>query len=131
MGLGEKIEEKSEKMSEIKGVCARSPRSRNRGKLHRDEIIDMTSIPLEDNFTDVVGKAQRGLGLSGTALAGRAGVTLGELNAVRGGAVDVGVLGEAGGGVGVGGGGAGGAGAGDVAARGCGGGGVGDVYDGV
>jgi hydroxyacylglutathione hydrolase len=52
----------------------------------------MMPIPLEDNFTDVLGKAQRGLNLSGSALAARAGVSLGELNAVRGGAVDVGVV---------------------------------------
>src|SRR6266404_4379524 len=52
----------------------------------------MAVIPLEDNFTDIVGKAQRGLELSGTALAERAGVSLAEVNAVRGGAVDEAVL---------------------------------------
>lgn len=49
-------------------------------------------IPLEDNFTDVLGKAQRGLDLSGTELSQRAGISLAELNAVRGGAVDEAVL---------------------------------------
>src|SRR6266481_2293256 len=52
----------------------------------------MAVIPLEDNFTDVLGKAQRGLNLSGSALADRAGISLAQLNAVRGGAVDEAVL---------------------------------------
>jgi glyoxylase-like metal-dependent hydrolase (beta-lactamase superfamily II) len=34
----------------------------------------MSKIPLEDNFTDIVGKAQRGMGLSDAELAKRAGV---------------------------------------------------------
>ena len=45
-------------------------------------------IPLEDNVADIIGKAQRGLGLSDTELAGAAGVTLGELRAVRAGPFD-------------------------------------------
>jgi glyoxylase-like metal-dependent hydrolase (beta-lactamase superfamily II) len=52
----------------------------------------MALIPLEDNFTDIVGKAQRGLNLSGSALAARAGVSLAEVNALKGGAVDEAVL---------------------------------------
>jgi glyoxylase-like metal-dependent hydrolase (beta-lactamase superfamily II) len=52
----------------------------------------MGVIPLEDNFTDVLGKAQRGLNLSGTALAERAGVSLAQVNAVRRGEVDEAVL---------------------------------------
>jgi hydroxyacylglutathione hydrolase len=52
----------------------------------------MIMIPLEDNFTDIVGKAQRGLNLSGSALAERAGVSLAEINALKGGAVDESVL---------------------------------------
>ena len=47
----------------------------------------MPRIPLEDNFTDVIGKAQRGLQLSDQTLAERAGITLEELNAVQGGEV--------------------------------------------
>jgi glyoxylase-like metal-dependent hydrolase (beta-lactamase superfamily II) len=39
----------------------------------------MKTIPLEDNFTDVVGKAQRGLGLSDADLAQRAGISTGDL----------------------------------------------------
>jgi hydroxyacylglutathione hydrolase len=39
----------------------------------------MKTIPLEDNFTDVVGKAQRGLGLSNAALIKRAGIAEREL----------------------------------------------------
>ena len=43
----------------------------------------MPRIPLEDNFTDVIGKAQRGLGLTDEALARRAGVPAGDLAAVQ------------------------------------------------
>jgi hydroxyacylglutathione hydrolase len=39
----------------------------------------MNKIPLEDNFTDVAGKAQRGLGLSDAELAKRAGIAASEL----------------------------------------------------
>ena len=59
-------------------------------------------IPLEDNFTDIVGKAQRGLNLAGSALAGRAGVTLAEVNALRGGAVDEAVVRKVAGALGLG-----------------------------
>ena len=52
----------------------------------------MTLISLEDNFTDILGKAQRGLNLSGSGLAERAGVSLAQVNAARGGAVDEAVL---------------------------------------
>jgi glyoxylase-like metal-dependent hydrolase (beta-lactamase superfamily II) len=52
----------------------------------------MALIPLEDNFTDILGKAQRGLNLSGSGLAERAGVSLAQVNAARGGAVDEAVL---------------------------------------
>ena len=47
----------------------------------------MPRIPLEDNFTDVIGKAQRGLELSDAALAEKAGITAEELKAVKGGEV--------------------------------------------
>jgi hydroxyacylglutathione hydrolase len=49
----------------------------------------MEPIPLEDNYTDVVGKAQRGLGLSDTELARRAGLTAAELGHFKGGGFDV------------------------------------------
>jgi diguanylate cyclase (GGDEF)-like protein len=39
----------------------------------------MPRIPLEDNFTDVIGKTQRGLKLSDEKLAEKAGVTIAEL----------------------------------------------------
>src|SRR5882724_1063043 len=52
----------------------------------------MNSISLEDNFTGVLGKAQRGLVVSGTELSQRAGISLAQLNAVRGGEVDEAVL---------------------------------------
>src|ERR1035438_2406416 len=39
----------------------------------------MARIPLEDNFTDVIGKAQRGLGISDADLAARAAVKSGQL----------------------------------------------------
>ena len=45
----------------------------------------MSRIPLEDNFTDVMGKAQRGLKISDADLAARAEVSLADLAAVQGG----------------------------------------------
>lgn len=42
-------------------------------------------IPLEDSFTDIIGKAMRGLKLDDATVAQRAGVTMGELQALRGG----------------------------------------------
>jgi hydroxyacylglutathione hydrolase len=47
----------------------------------------MPRIPLEDNFTDIIGKAQRGLQLTDDALAAKAGVSLDELKAVKGGEI--------------------------------------------
>jgi hydroxyacylglutathione hydrolase len=47
----------------------------------------MPRIPLEDNFTDIIGKAQRGLQLTDDALATKAGVSLEELKAVKGGEI--------------------------------------------
>src|SRR5580700_6391343 len=49
----------------------------------------MEAIPLEDNYTDVVGKAQRGLDLSDTELARRAGLTASELGHFKGGGFDL------------------------------------------
>ncbi|MBI2515276.1 MAG: MBL fold metallo-hydrolase [Opitutae bacterium] len=43
----------------------------------------MPKIPLEDNFTDVLGKAQRGLKLSDQTLSARAGVSLADLTALK------------------------------------------------
>ena len=43
----------------------------------------MPRIPLEDNFTDVLGKAQRGLGLSDADLVAKAGITAAELAALK------------------------------------------------
>ncbi len=45
----------------------------------------MATIPLEDNFTDIVGKAQRGLKLSDDQLAAKADITVEELARVKGG----------------------------------------------
>jgi glyoxylase-like metal-dependent hydrolase (beta-lactamase superfamily II) len=45
----------------------------------------MARIPLEDNFTDVIGKAQRGLGISDSDLSGRAEVSPADLAAVKSG----------------------------------------------
>ncbi len=42
-------------------------------------------VPIEDNAGDVVGKAQRGLGFTNEALARQAGVTVGQLRAIRAG----------------------------------------------
>jgi glyoxylase-like metal-dependent hydrolase (beta-lactamase superfamily II) len=47
----------------------------------------MPRIPLEDNFTDVIGKAQRGHQLTDAALAVKAGVTVDEIKAVKGGEI--------------------------------------------
>jgi len=48
----------------------------------------MGSIPLEYNFTDIVGKAQRGLKLSDADLASRAGVNAEAIARIKGGEVD-------------------------------------------
>ena len=48
----------------------------------------MSNIPLEDNYTDVVGKAQRGLRLSDTDLARQAGLSASELGHFKGGGFD-------------------------------------------
>jgi hydroxyacylglutathione hydrolase len=45
----------------------------------------MPRIPLEDNFADVIAKAQRGLGITDVQLAARAGVDPANLAAVQGG----------------------------------------------
>jgi hydroxyacylglutathione hydrolase len=47
----------------------------------------MPRIPIEDNFTDIIGKAQRGLGLTDEQLAKRAGISAAELAAVQGGEI--------------------------------------------
>ncbi|MSU46112.1 MAG: MBL fold metallo-hydrolase [Lacunisphaera sp.] len=47
----------------------------------------MPRIPLEDNFTDVIGKAQRGYKLTDTTLADKAGITVEDLVAIKGGEV--------------------------------------------
>jgi glyoxylase-like metal-dependent hydrolase (beta-lactamase superfamily II) len=41
------------------------------------------TIPLEDTVTDIIGKAQRGFGLSDAELAGRAGIDLAEVQAIK------------------------------------------------
>lgn len=48
----------------------------------------MPRIPLEDNFTDIIGKAQRGLGIPDDQLAKRAGVTPDVLAAVKSGMIN-------------------------------------------
>ena len=48
----------------------------------------MANIPLDDSFSDIVGKAQRGLQLADEALAARAGIDVGTLQKVKGGEVD-------------------------------------------
>jgi len=52
----------------------------------------MARISLEDNFTDILGKAQGGLGLGDAELARRAGVTVKEIAAAKDGHVDEAVL---------------------------------------
>jgi hydroxyacylglutathione hydrolase len=48
----------------------------------------MAKIPLEDNFTDIIGKAQRGWKLSDEELIQKSGVDLAKLQAVKGGEID-------------------------------------------
>jgi glyoxylase-like metal-dependent hydrolase (beta-lactamase superfamily II) len=52
----------------------------------------MKTIPLEDNFTDVIGKAQRGLQMSDEQLGAKTGMALSELARVKEGEVNEGVL---------------------------------------
>jgi glyoxylase-like metal-dependent hydrolase (beta-lactamase superfamily II) len=52
----------------------------------------MARIPLEDSFSDIINKAQRGLKISDADLAQRAEVTLPDLLAVKGGAAQIAVL---------------------------------------
>jgi hydroxyacylglutathione hydrolase len=46
------------------------------------------AIPLEDNFTDIIGKAQRGLGISDSALAEKSGTTVEQIRRLREGQFD-------------------------------------------
>lgn len=46
------------------------------------------TIPLEDNISDVIGKAQRGLGISDSQLAERAGITADKVRSLRSGDFD-------------------------------------------
>lgn len=56
-------------------------------EVSRDGLWPMPRIPLEDNFTDVIGKAQRGLQLSDDALAAQAGLSRADLAALKGGEI--------------------------------------------
>ena len=49
----------------------------------------MTMIPLEDSFTDILGKAQRGAQLNDADLAAQAGIPVEMLTRVKGGVVDL------------------------------------------
>src|SRR5205085_1945034 len=40
-------------------------------------------IPLEDTVSDIIGKAQRGLGISDSQLAGRSGISLEKIRGLR------------------------------------------------
>ena len=52
----------------------------------------MNRLPLEDNFTDVIGKAQRGLVIGNEALSKLAGVSVEAIRRVQGGQADAGTL---------------------------------------
>ena len=52
----------------------------------------MAKIPLEDTFTDIIGKAQRGLKLSDEQLSQRAGILVAEVSAAKNGEIDDGIL---------------------------------------
>jgi hydroxyacylglutathione hydrolase len=56
------------------------------------QLCPVKRIPLEDNFSDVLGKAQRGLQLSDEALAKNASVSVADLNRVKGGQFDEAVV---------------------------------------
>jgi hydroxyacylglutathione hydrolase len=56
--------------------------------------VAVKSIPLEDSFNDILGKAQRGLQFSDDALAGKAGITVADLARVKGGEFDEGLVGK-------------------------------------
>ena len=49
----------------------------------------MATIPLEDNFTDIIGKAQRGFNLTDDQLAQRAAVSVHELGRIQSGKLDL------------------------------------------
>jgi glyoxylase-like metal-dependent hydrolase (beta-lactamase superfamily II) len=51
-------------------------------------MCGIMTLPLEDNFEDIIGKAQRGLGLNSAMLAAKAGISPEELEALRAGTVD-------------------------------------------
>ncbi len=46
------------------------------------------SIPLEDGFTDIIGKAQRGLSITDELLAARTGISLGAIQSLKAGNLD-------------------------------------------
>ena len=46
------------------------------------------AIPLEDNFNDIIGKAQRGLGISDRQLAEKSGASVDAIRTVRDGKFD-------------------------------------------
>jgi hydroxyacylglutathione hydrolase len=46
------------------------------------------AIPLEDNFTDIIGKAQRGLEISDSQLAEKSAVSIQQIRKIRGGELD-------------------------------------------
>lgn len=51
-------------------------------------MCGIMTLPLEDNFEDIIGKAQRGLGLNSEMLAAKAGISSQELEALRAGTID-------------------------------------------
>src|SRR4051812_9294080 len=51
-------------------------------------------IPLEDNFTDIIGKAQRGLAISDSQLAQKSGIPAEKIRELRDGKVDDDALGR-------------------------------------
>lgn len=54
----------------------------------RDRVVTMDKLPLEDEFTDVLNKAQRGLQLSDQDLVDRTALSLEQILAVKGGCYD-------------------------------------------
>src|SRR6266567_862315 len=54
----------------------------------RRQGADVNKIPLEDNFNDVIGKAQRGLQFGDEQLARKAGISVADLNRAKEGHFD-------------------------------------------
>jgi hydroxyacylglutathione hydrolase len=76
-----------QRRAEVSALHPFAPNAGLANGVEDDWLSRMPRIPLEDNFTDVIGKAQRGLQLNDDALATKAEVTAAELKAIKGGEI--------------------------------------------